>query len=220
LAHQELLLKAHQAEEQRLKDAANLAAIKEKMEQARTFGSEEVTIGVPLGMTVAEGQAASDGEDEAVAQPKKPQPRKTTAQRNKASRLLAEKRALAEKAAKKRMLATVGAVKMLRRSTEHAVVAREEARAQRELQRQDKLKQGLAGQKLGKYKVPKGDIDVQLGEELSESLRGLKPEGNLFRDRFQSLQQRALVEPRVPVLPKKRTTKYKIYEKHARKRFE
>lgn len=28
----------------------------------------------------------------------------------------------------------------------------------------------------------------------------LQPEGNLFRDRFQSLQQRALVEPRVPVL--------------------
>lgn len=28
----------------------------------------------------------------------------------------------------------------------------------------------------------------------------LQPEGNLFRDRFLSMQQRALVEPRVPVL--------------------
>lgn len=33
---------------------------------------------------------------------------------------------------------------------------------------------GLAGQKLGKHKVPEGGVDVQLGEELSESLRALK----------------------------------------------
>ena len=79
-------------------------------------------------------------------------------------------------------------------------------------------KQGLAGQKLGKHKVPESNVIVQLGEDLTESLRGLKvctschpfrsckliynpqPEGNLFRDRFQSLQQRALIEPRVPVV--------------------
>jgi nucleolar protein 53 len=79
-------------------------------------------------------------------------------------------------------------------------------------------KQGLAGQKLGKHKVPKSNVIVQLGEDLTESLRGLKVcthyhpirsckliyhpqhEGNLFRDRFQSLQQRALIEPRVTVL--------------------
>lgn len=43
-------------------------------------------------------------------------------------------------------------------------------------------------------------MDVQLGEELSDSFRGLKPEGNLFKDRFTSLQHRALIEPRKPVL--------------------
>ena len=37
-----------------------------------------------------------------------------------------------------------------------------------------KLKGGMAGRRLGKYKVPEGHIDVQLGEELSENLRGLK----------------------------------------------
>lgn len=37
-----------------------------------------------------------------------------------------------------------------------------------------KLKGGLAGQRLGKHIVPTGEVDVQLGEELSESLRGLK----------------------------------------------
>lgn len=47
-----------------------------------------------------------------------------------------------------------------------------------------------------------------------------QPEGNLFKDRFQSLQRRALIEPRVPQLPKKRMTKVKEYEKFAWKRFE
>ena len=96
----------------------------------------------------------------------------------------------------------------------------------------------MAGQKLGKHKVPQGEVEVQLGEDLSESLRGLKvillvfllfpridvfllqPEGNLFKDRFLSLQQRALIEPRVRVLPKKRRLRIIEYEKHAWKRFQ
>ncbi|CAG8638653.1 6789_t:CDS:2, partial [Paraglomus occultum] len=52
--------------------------------------------------------------------------------------------------------------------------------------------------KIGKYRVPKLPIDVQLSEDLSESLRTLKPEGNLFVDRMTSLQQRSIIEPRVP----------------------
>jgi hypothetical protein len=101
---------------------------------------------------------------------------------------------------------------------------REQEREQKQLTLAEKLrKKGLAGQKLGKHKVPESELVVQLGEDLSESLRVLKacylcigcmlffllgtntsfffqPEGNLFRDRFQSLQQRALIEPRALVL--------------------
>lgn len=33
---------------------------------------------------------------------------------------------------------------------------------------------GMKGRRLGKHRVPEGDIDVQLGEDLSESLRALK----------------------------------------------
>jgi nucleolar protein 53 len=134
--------------------------------------------------------------------------------------------------------------------------------SEQERERQAKLqllteklkKQGLAGQKLGKHKVPKSNVIVQLGEDLTESLRGLKVctryhpirsckliyhpqlEGNLFRDRFQSLQQRALIEPRVPVVyvlffhlfstthnfcsPKRRKHRMIEYEKHAWKNFD
>ena len=58
---------------------------------------------------------------------------------------------------------------------------------------------GFEGRKIGRHVVPTQEMDVTLGEDLSESLRGVKAEGNLFRDRFMSLQKRALVEPRQPV---------------------
>ena len=63
---------------------------------------------------------------------------------------------------------------MLRKTIDHTISAREEARAQRQAELREKLKRGLLGQKLGKHRVRPGEVDVQLGEELSESLRALK----------------------------------------------
>lgn len=100
-----------------------------------------------------------------------------------------------------------------------------------------RMKRGLSGHKLGRHKVAEGIVDVQLGEDLSESLRALKPEGNMFRDRFLSLQQRGRLEPRALVMyvhachrshtfpnhlhrPKKLRRETVEYEKHAWKRFE
>lgn len=51
----------------------------------------------------------------------------------------------------------------------------EAARIQRQIAVQEKLKTGgLSGQRLGRHKVPENEVDVQLGEDLSESLRQLK----------------------------------------------
>ncbi|KAJ3119854.1 hypothetical protein HK100_000127 [Physocladia obscura] len=41
-------------------------------------------------------------------------------------------------------------------------------------------------------------LEIKLTDELPESLLKLKPEGNLFKDRFQSLQERSIIETRVP----------------------
>lgn len=90
---------------------------------------------------------------------------------------------------------------------------------QKKLALQDKLRtEGLVGHRIGKHMVREEEPTVQLGEDLSESLRGLKVcclsnssrneillcllqvEGNLFKDRYLSLQHRALLEPRKPVL--------------------
>jgi len=215
-------LKAAEIEEKRVEKAAKLAETKAKFEQAK-LDVDEITFGAPSGMKVDIAAPGDDDEADPAdtdAIPKKMPPRKTKAQRNKAAKILTQKRALAEKARRKNELQIINSFKLLRRSTNNTLSAREQAHALRRAALQEKLKRGLAGQKLGKHKVPVEEVDVQLGEDLSESLRALKPEGNLFRDRFTSLQQRALIEPRVPVLPRRRRNRIIEYEKHAWKRFE
>ncbi|KAG6867979.1 hypothetical protein C0993_008738 [Termitomyces sp. T159_Od127] len=262
-AHQELLLRAHDAEERRIREAERHAHVKEKMESAKV-DAEEIDPGVATGMKLQEEVNEEEEEEEEHAEiPAKRQPaRKTSAQRRKAAQLLAErrikldqKRELAERALRKRMLAAIPSAKTLRRTNARLLSARAAELAQRRSAELLKLKKhGLSGQRLGKHKVPEGRVDVQLGEDLSESLRALKvrilrslltrwsncvkqPEGNLFRDRFLSMQQRALVEPRVLVAyvalaslsrlqltrhlrPTRRRRKIIEYEKHAWKRFE
>ncbi|KAI9056471.1 P60-like protein [Trametes sanguinea] len=226
-AHQQLLRAAHEKEERKLKSLEELKELQAKLDQARAVSTAEAAAaqGVAPGMKIdepVEGQAdEEEGVDGAEPPPPKKMPtRKTKQQRKKAERLRAEKRALAEKAARKRMLATVDSAKALRKAISRNLATRERLRAQRQAALQEKLKQGLAGQKIGKHVVPEGEIDVQLGEELSESLRQLKPEGNLFRDRFLNMQHRALIEPHAPNPPKKNRRKTKEYEKHSYKRFD
>lgn len=72
------------------------------------------------------------------------------------------------------MLSNVYAAKALRKSAIKTQQEREQELAQQRKQLEEDMKKGLAGTRLGKHVVPEGEIDVQLGEELSESLRGLK----------------------------------------------
>jgi len=193
-AHHELLLQAHEIEEKRVREAEKHAEVKKKMDSARR---DAVGVHWGPGMVIDESITVEDhNEREAVVgeMPTKKMPqRKTQAQRKKAVRLLAEvyfsyiflpldistwlsqKRALAERAHKKRMMAVIPSAKSLRRTNARLMTTREREHAERAAVMQQKLKQrGLAGQRLGKHKVPENKVDVQLGEELSESLRALK----------------------------------------------
>lgn len=65
--------------------------------------------------------------------------------------------------------------KNIRRAAAMLMIEREQFRGQRRRATAEKLeKQGLVGMKIGRHKVPEPDIEVQLGEDLSESLRCLK----------------------------------------------
>lgn len=66
----------------------------------------------------------------------------------------------------------------------------------------------LRRRKLGKAPIPEKNLELVLPDELQESLRLLKPEGNLLQDRSRHLLVNGKVENRKPVLqPKKKKTK-------------
>lgn len=72
--------------------------------------------------------------------------------------------------------------------------------------------------KLFKYDSITRPLEVKLSDELTNNLKNLKPEGNLFYDSMINLQENGLIETRVPVAKRRRYTP-KITEKWTYKDF-
>ena len=63
----------------------------------------------------------------------------------------------------------------------------------------------LRRRKFGKDAIPEAPLELVLPDELQDSLRLLKPEGNMLRDRFRNLLVRGKMETRKPISqPKKK----------------
>ncbi|KAM5236545.1 LOW QUALITY PROTEIN: ribosome biogenesis protein NOP53 [Ctenodactylus gundi] len=84
----------------------------------------------------------------------------------------------------------------------------------REQRRLRRLAEAGKPRRLGRLKYQAPDIDVHLSSELSDSLRTMKPEGSILRDRFKSFQRRNMIEPRERA-KFKRKYKVKLVEKRA-----
>ncbi|KAL8997208.1 MAG: hypothetical protein Q9169_003474 [Polycauliona sp. 2 TL-2023] len=68
----------------------------------------------------------------------------------------------------------------------------------------DTYNEVLRRRKLGKTKLPDQPLELVLPDELRDSLRLLKPEGNLLRDRFRNIMLSGKLETRAPISqPKK-----------------
>ena len=67
---------------------------------------------------------------------------------------------------------------------------------------------------LGRFKYKQRKLDYQLEDELSGSLRQMRPLGNddLLQDRFDSIFRRNLVEPDAPTQQEKRRQKKQKYK--------
>lgn len=76
----------------------------------------------------------------------------------------------------------------------------------------------LRRRKLGKIALPEKDLELVLPDELQDSLRLLKPEGNLLKDRYRNLLVRGKVESRRPISFAKKA-KRKTTEKWTHKDF-
>jgi nucleolar protein 53 len=80
-----------------------------------------------------------------------------------------------ERTLRKRLHVSVDTAKSLRKAADKTLAARVQAAAERQAKKEARLAQaGLVKQRLGKHVVREGEMEVQLGEELSESLRGLQ----------------------------------------------
>jgi len=153
-----------------------------------------------------EEEVEDNGEDQIVT---KVTERKTKAQRNKEKRNKEKEEERLRKLKDKEMGKQIEEIEKIQKAIDE-----EEKNTLEKMNKPKKEKMP----RLGKVKYQAKSMDIQLTEELSESLRGLKPEGNLFTDRFKSLQERAIIEPRIRNT-KERRYKLKEYEKHSYKKF-
>lgn len=228
--HQALLREAHEVELQREKEAEKLerqlalpaseqAATQESVFREMCEGLLEESDGEdepgcaeqPAEQPAADEGAAEKTSPAGAAGPEKRMEKKTEQQRRRekaARKLRVQQAALRAARLQHQELFRLRGIK--------AQVARRlaELARRREQRRRRRLEEANKPRRLGRLKYQAPDIDVQLSSELAGSLRTLKPEGNILRDRFKSFQKRNMIEPRERA-KFKRKYKVKLVEKRA-----
>ncbi|XP_037372770.1 ribosome biogenesis protein NOP53 isoform X1 [Talpa occidentalis] len=225
--HQTLLLVAHEVELQRQKEAEKLErqlalpTVEQAATQESAFqemcqglleesdGEEEPGGGQDEGIEAGEPEASPVPTCLAPTEKKTEKKTEQQRRREKAARTLRMQQA-AVRAARLRQQ------ELFRLRGIKAQVARwlAEVARRREQRRARRLLEDDKPRRLGRLKYQAPDIDVQLSSELAGSLRTLKPEGNILRDRFKSFQRRNMIEPRERA-KFKRKYKVKLVEKRA-----
>ncbi|KAB5523981.1 ribosome biogenesis protein Nop53/GLTSCR2 [Coniochaeta sp. 2T2.1] len=159
----------------------------------------------------------SGGEELLSVKAKRPE-RKTQAQRNKIKRRKEEER---RKAAEERQRKKDEQAKRIEELADE-VVELERARELEKLEMSDDDSDvddnELRRKQLGKFRLPEKDLELVLPDELQDSLRLLKPEGNLLKDRYRSLLVRGKLEARRNIPFRKKANK-KVTEKWTYKDF-
>ncbi|KAF3767532.1 P60-like protein [Cryphonectria parasitica EP155] len=157
----------------------------------------------------------SEAEGVSAKRPK----RKTPAQRNKVKRRKAEEGRLKHEAAMRRKEQQARHIKEIAEQVD----ARRMELAVQKMEMSDGESEGneveLRRRQLGKFKLPEKDLELVLPDELQESLRLLKPEGNLLKDRYRSMLVRGKLEARRKI-PFRKQAKVKFTEKWTHKDFD
>lgn len=209
--------KAVEAERKRLEaEAADL----KRQEAAARSAAEAEAAEARAEMSEWDEDSAWEGlESEAEGVAAKRPKRKTPAQRNKAKRRKEEERRQKHNAASKRKEQQAKHIKELA----EAVELRQQELALQKLEMSDGESDGndmeLRRRQLGKFKLPEKDLELVLPDELQESLRRLKPEGNLLKERYRSLLVRGRLEARRKI-PFRKQAKVKFTEKWTHKDFD
>lgn len=164
---------------------------------------------------VAAGGGAVAGEPLSVAVPaRRPQEKKTQADRNREKRRRDAEDDLAAKRKLKKQRRELDSVKQY-----HEEISRQETlqaahAARRAITKREKSL--TEPPKLGKHRFQPANVQVLLSEEIDGSLRRLKGTPLLAKDRFKSLQKQGLIEPRVRIerTERKKRTTYQTGDRH------
>ncbi|KAF2103554.1 P60-like protein [Rhizodiscina lignyota] len=158
---------------------------------------------------VSEREEAEE-ENAAWLNKKRPE-RKTQAERNKIQRRKEEeRRKKAEEKLKERerqlqrIKALAQEAEAKKKSMASSLVAHTEGSSEDEIDGQTQV---LRRKRLGKTVLPEAPLELVLADELQDSLRALKPEGNLLHDRFRSMQVRGKIETRKAVWQSKKANR-------------
>lgn len=211
--------KTEAAEQKRLEA---LEADRRRQEAAARSAAEAEAAEARADLSEWEEDSAWEGfESEAEGGSSKRQKRKTPAQRNKVRRRKAEEGRLKHEAAMRRKEEQARRIKELAEEVEQ----RERELAVQKMELSDGESEGddeeLRRRQLGKIKLPEKDLELLLSEDLiaTDSLRKLKPEGNLLKDRYRSMLVRGRMEARRKI-PFHKKAKVKFTEKWHHKDFD
>jgi nucleolar protein 53 len=211
--------KAVEAERKRLEA---LEAERIKLEAAARSAAEAEAAEARADLSEWEDDSAWEGfesaGEELSVKAKRPR-RKTQAERNKIKRRKEEERKAKHEAAMKRKNAQAERIKQIALE----VAERERQMALEKVEMSDASDEEgddveLRRRQLGKIKLPEKDLELVLPDELQDSLRLLKPEGNLLKDRYRNMLVRGKVEARRKI-PFRKQAKTKVTEKWTFKDF-
>ncbi|OAL04171.1 P60-like protein [Phaeosphaeriaceae sp. SRC1lsM3a] len=202
--------KAVEAEKLRLQEAREEA---ERMERA---AAETESDSGEESVWESEWEGFSENEDDKLKK-KRPE-RKSLSQRNKIKRRKEAERKAKHEAKMKAKEQQVQEIKKLAKSVEEKEKARAAVREALEnktldiMSDDDGEEEELKKRQFRKHPIPEAPLEIVLPDELRDSLRLLKPEGNLLKDRFRSMMVRGKVESRRQIAYGKQK-KYAVSEK-------
>jgi len=207
-SHQQLLLKAHLEEDKKLKEKekwnkkVKMVSVQELKKRSKNY-LKEMSEGLSQDPEESIDVDKEESKPEFAPPPVSAENRKTLQRRRKESLIRKAKHMKLEQKLKRLRLNDIMRLKTLKKEIKKTQEQSAEAQAKRKEIKE--LEEGKP-KRLGKNKFVEPDTNVLTSDELVATLRELKPDGNLLKDRFKSLQRRNIIEPRNRVLPH---TKYK-----------
>uniref|UniRef100_A0A3Q3KJ64 Ribosome biogenesis protein NOP53 n=1 Tax=Monopterus albus TaxID=43700 RepID=A0A3Q3KJ64_MONAL len=212
-SHQALLQEAHEVEVKKQKE-------EDKIERQLAVNKADTATEETIFREQVEGLVEEENEEETVHNEDEEDvavggialgEKKTERQRKREKAVrIKEQQRLAERrqTGQRQQLFQLRSIKVSIRQQEQKTKAKQKQRkAKQEAQK-------AQPRRLGRLKFQAPDLEVQLSDELAGTLRRLKPEGSVAKDRFKSLQKRNLIEPRERAKFKRRY-KLKYVEKRA-----